>query len=138
MTVIQGDSDVIAFGAGTGGSRSVPVGGAAIKVASESIISKVKSLAAIKLNVDESTLVYKEGILFSEGTNLSISLEDIANENNISFVRCPIIKRKFIMADEVFITSSSGGVTQTTKCGPVSEMLMQAYEKKKVEYGTML
>ena len=82
MTVIQGDSDVIAFGAGTGGSRSVPVGGAAIKVASESIISKVKSLAAIKLNVDESTLVYKEGILFSEGTNLSISLEDIANEND--------------------------------------------------------
>ena len=32
----------------------------------------------------------------------------------------------------------SGGVTQTTKCGPVSEMLMQAYEKKKIEYGTVL
>ena len=27
-------------------------------------------------------MVYKEGILFSEGTNLSISLEDIANEND--------------------------------------------------------
>ncbi len=82
MTVIQGDSDVIAFGAGTGGSRSVPVGGAAIKVASENIINKAKSLAAIKLNVEESVLIYKEGILFAEGTNLSISLEDIANEND--------------------------------------------------------
>ena len=56
MTVIQGDSDVIAFGAGTGGSRSVPVGGAAIKVASQDIISKAKSIAAQKLNIDESTL----------------------------------------------------------------------------------
>ncbi len=82
MTVIQGDSDVIAFGAGTGGSRSVPVGGAAIKVASENIIDKAKSLAAKKLNVNESTILYKEGILLAEGTNLSISLEDLASEND--------------------------------------------------------
>ncbi|MAW58811.1 MAG: carbon monoxide dehydrogenase [Alphaproteobacteria bacterium] len=82
MTVIQGDSDVIAFGAGTGGSRSVPVGGAAIKVASENIINKTKSLAAQKLNIDESTLEYKEGIFLAEGTNLTISLEDLAKDSN--------------------------------------------------------
>ena len=82
MTVIQGDSDVIAFGAGTGGSRSVPVGGAAIKVASQDIISKAKSIAAQKLNIDESTLEYKEGIFLAEGTNLTISLEDLAKESN--------------------------------------------------------
>ena len=82
MTVIQGDSDVIAFGAGTGGSRSVPVGGAAIKVASENIISKAKSLAAQKLNIDESILEYKEGIYLAEGTNLTVSLEDLAKDNN--------------------------------------------------------
>ena len=81
MTVIQGDSDVIAFGAGTGGSRSVPVGGAAIKVASENIIHKTKSLAAQKLNIDESTLEYKEGIFLAEGTNLTISLEDLAKDS---------------------------------------------------------
>ena len=82
MTVIQGDSDVIAFGAGTGGSRSVPVGGAAIKVASQDIISKAKSIAAQKLNIDESTLEYKEGIFLAEGTNLTISLEDLAKESD--------------------------------------------------------
>ena len=82
MKVIQGDSDLIAFGAGTGGSRSVPVGGAAIKVASENIIKKAKSLAAKNLNVAESTLEYKEGIFLSEGTNLTISLEDLAKESD--------------------------------------------------------
>ncbi|MDG2000860.1 MAG: xanthine dehydrogenase family protein molybdopterin-binding subunit [Alphaproteobacteria bacterium] len=82
MTVVQGDTDVIAFGAGTGGSRSVPVGGAAIKVASENIINKTKSLAAQKLNIDESTLEYKEGIFLAEGTNLTISLEDLAKDSN--------------------------------------------------------
>ncbi|MDB3956016.1 xanthine dehydrogenase family protein molybdopterin-binding subunit, partial [Alphaproteobacteria bacterium] len=83
MTVIQGDSDLIAFGAGTGGSRSVPVGGSAIRVASENIIEKTKSLAAIKLNVNKNLLEYKEGMFLAEGTNLTISLEDLAKESDV-------------------------------------------------------
>ena len=83
MTVIQGDSDLIAFGAGTGGSRSVPVGGAAIKVASENIIGQTKIIAAKKLNVDENLIKYKEGLFNVEGTNLTISLEDLAKESDI-------------------------------------------------------
>ena len=82
MTVIQGDSDLIAFGAGTGGSRSVPVGGSAIRVASENIIEETRSMAAIKLNVDESLLEYKEGMFLAEGTNLTVSLEDLAKESD--------------------------------------------------------
>ena len=83
MTVIQGDSDLIAFGAGTGGSRSVPVGGSAIRVASENIIEETKSLAAIKLNVNKDLLEYKDGMFLAEGTNLTISLEDLAKESDV-------------------------------------------------------
>ena len=83
MTVIQGDSDLIAFGSGTGGSRSVPVGGAAIKVASENIIGQTKIIAAKKLNVDENLIEYKEGLFLAEGTNLTVSLEDLAKESDI-------------------------------------------------------
>ena len=83
MTVIQGDSDLIAFGAGTGGSRSVPVGGAAIKVASENIIGQTKIIAAKKLNVDENLIKYKEGLFLVEGTNLTVSLEDLAKESDV-------------------------------------------------------
>ena len=81
MTIIQGDSDLIAFGSGTGGSRSVPVGGSAIRIASQNIIEQTKSLAAKKLNIDENLLEYKEGLFSAEGTNLTISLEDIAKES---------------------------------------------------------
>ena len=65
-------------------------------------------------------------------------VEDIANENNISFVRCPITKGKFINADEVFITSSSGGVTATPRTGPITQKLIEEYAKKKTEYATDL
>ena len=87
--------------------------------------------------------IIKDGVIKTadknvlKGVTMSV-VEDIANENNITFKRMPITQSMFASADEIFITSSSGGVTQTTKCGPVSEMLMQAYEKKKIEYGTVL
>ena len=67
VKIIQGDSDLIAFGAGTGGSRSVPVGGAAIKVASEDILKQTKKIAAKKLNIKEENIEYKEGYLLLKG-----------------------------------------------------------------------
>ena len=82
VKIIQGDSDLIAFGAGTGGSRSVPVGGAAIKVASEDIIKQTKTLAAKKLNVKEENIEYKDGIFTAEGTNLSTTIEELAKESD--------------------------------------------------------
>jgi len=72
-----------------------------------------------------------------KGITMSV-VEDIAKENNISFLRSPITKGKFIMADEVFITSSSGGVTATPRTGPITQKLIEEYEKKKVEYATQL
>lgn len=72
-----------------------------------------------------------------KGVTMSV-VEDIALEQDIIFRRMPITKEVFLSADEVFITSSSGGLTQTTKVGPISEILMKEYEKKKVEYGTLL
>ena len=81
IKIIQGDSDLIAFGSGTGGSRSIPVGGAAIKMASENIINQTKILAAKKLNVEEENIDYKDGIYTSEGTNLSTTIEELAKES---------------------------------------------------------
>jgi branched-chain amino acid aminotransferase len=72
-----------------------------------------------------------------KGITMSV-VEDIAKENNVSFIRCPIRKEKFISADEVFIASSSGGVTATQHSGPVTQMLIEEYEKKKDEYATNL
>jgi branched-chain amino acid aminotransferase len=72
-----------------------------------------------------------------KGITMSV-VEDIANENNITFVRCAITIEDYESADEVFITSSSGGVTATTKTGIITETLIKEYEIKKVKYGTVL
>ena len=82
VRIIQGDSDLIAFGAGTGGSRSIPVGGAAIKMASENIINQTKILAAKKLSIKEEKIEYKDGVFIAEGTNLSTTIEELAKESD--------------------------------------------------------
>ena len=82
VKIIQGDSDIISFGSGTGGSRSVPVGGAAIKIASEDIINQGKNIAANKFGVEVNEISYKESIFSVEGKNLNISIEDLAKESS--------------------------------------------------------
>ena len=89
------------------------------------------------VGIVKNKIIYTADKNVLKGITMSV-VEDIAKENGYTFLRIPVTTQMFEDADEVFITSSSGGVTQTTKCGPVSEMLMQAYEKKQVEYGTVL
>ena len=89
------------------------------------------------VGIVKNKIIYTADKNVLKGITMSV-VEDIAKENGYTFLRIPVTTQMFEDADEVFITSSSGGVTQTTKCGPVSEMLMQAYEKKKVEYGTVV
>ena len=72
-----------------------------------------------------------------KGITMSV-VEDIANENGSTFKRLPISAEFFESADEVFITSSSGGVTATHKTGVVTDFLITQYDKKKIEYATEL
>ena len=65
-------------------------------------------------------------------------VEDIAKECNLEFHRTPISIEQFESADEVFITSSSGGVTPTTKTGSITDLLIDKYELKKEQYATKL
>ena len=88
------------------------------------------------VGIVKNKIIYTADKNVLKGITMSV-VEDIAKENGYTFLRIPVTTQMFEDADEVFITSSSGGVTQTTKCGPVSEVLMQAHEKKKVEYGTV-
>jgi len=72
-----------------------------------------------------------------KGITMSV-VEDIAKEQDINFQRMPITTELFLSADEVFITSSSGGVTPTTITGSVTDLLIDKYEQKKEEYATEL
>lgn len=64
-----------------------------------------------------------------KGITMSV-VEDIAKEQNVSFARTDIPAEDWDNMDEIFLTSSSGGVTPVVS-GPITEMLMEQYELKK-------
>lgn len=78
IRVLQGDTDAIATGSGTGGSRSIPVGGAAVQKASVSLAEKLKQLASEALEAATADLEIANGGVRIAGTDRSISFADIA------------------------------------------------------------
>jgi carbon-monoxide dehydrogenase large subunit len=78
IDLLQGDTAFVSAGNGTGGSRSSQMGGVASARASAQVIAKAKRLAAHALEAAEADIVYKNGVLEVGGTDLRISLRDLA------------------------------------------------------------
>lgn len=78
VDIIHGDSDAVAFGMGTYGSRSLAVGGSAIVKSIEKIIEKGAKIAAHKLECSADDLEYAEGKWTVKGTDKSIGFGDVA------------------------------------------------------------
>lgn len=74
IDVVQGDTGEIGFGSGTGGSRSVPVGGAAISEAAVKIVERGRSLAADALEASADDVAFEDGRFTIPGTDLEVSL----------------------------------------------------------------
>jgi carbon-monoxide dehydrogenase large subunit len=77
---VQGDTDKVAFGEGTGGSRTATLGGSAVHLAAEKIITKGKRIAAQLLAVDSGEIEFADGIFSSARSNRALSLKEIAAE----------------------------------------------------------
>ena len=67
-------------GGGTGGSRSLMSHGGVLHVASGAVIAKGAALVARKAGVDEAAVTFEGGLYRAEGSNLSISLPELARE----------------------------------------------------------
>ncbi|TDB65867.1 xanthine dehydrogenase family protein molybdopterin-binding subunit [Arundinibacter roseus] len=78
VDIIHGDSDAVAFGMGTYGSRSLAVGGSAIVKSIEKVLEKGAKIAAHKLECAEGDLEYAEGKWTVKGTDQSVSFGDVA------------------------------------------------------------
>ncbi|QHQ35616.1 xanthine dehydrogenase family protein molybdopterin-binding subunit [Algicella marina] len=76
---IQGDSDLIEAGGGTGGSRSVTMQGNSINATSDVMIEKFRPLAEEELEVAAADLVFEEGAFRIAGTDRSIGLMELAD-----------------------------------------------------------
>ncbi|MEM7068274.1 MAG: xanthine dehydrogenase family protein molybdopterin-binding subunit [Pseudomonadota bacterium] len=75
----QGDTDELADGMGTGGSRSIPLGGVSVARAAESLSEKIKQIAADELEASAADIRLENGEARIVGTDRIISLAEIAN-----------------------------------------------------------
>lgn len=78
VAVLQGDTDVSAFGMGTGGSRSTIMTGSALTIAARKIIKKGKKLAAHLLEASEADIEFADGNFSVAGTDKLITVHEIA------------------------------------------------------------
>lgn len=78
IRVVQGDSDRLAQGGGTGGSRSVTVQSAATLVTIDQMIAAFTPYLADKLGVEESDVTFDHETFRAPGSNLTPTLIEAA------------------------------------------------------------
>jgi aerobic carbon-monoxide dehydrogenase large subunit len=78
IRLVQGDSDQLVTGGGTGGSRSAMMSGTAIAQASDKVIENGKQLAAHVLEASASDIEFKGGRFVIAGTDRSIEIMALA------------------------------------------------------------
>ncbi|MET0630742.1 MAG: xanthine dehydrogenase family protein molybdopterin-binding subunit, partial [Xanthobacteraceae bacterium] len=75
---IQGDTDQVFLGEGTGGSRSATLGGSAVDAAADKITAKGKKIAAHALKVDAAEVNFADGVFSSPKTNRTLTIKEVA------------------------------------------------------------
>jgi carbon-monoxide dehydrogenase large subunit len=75
---VQGDTNAVAIGRGTYGSRSMQVGGNALKRAADAIVEKARPMAAHLMEAAVGDIEFKDGRFTIAGTDRSIALTDVA------------------------------------------------------------
>tara|TARA_X000000950_G_scaffold189633_1_gene229230 strand:- start:343 stop:2409 length:2067 start_codon:yes stop_codon:yes gene_type:complete len=84
VNIVQGNSIEITKGSGTGGSRSMPVGGNALYLASKKFLENTKKSLSKYLQTNPNNIFYKDGFFNFDNKNFSLSdLTQIFNDEEI-------------------------------------------------------
>ncbi len=78
VTIVQGDTDRIASGWGTLGSRSIPVGGTAIRNAAGQVVAKAREKAAEMLEAATADIELTDGTFRIVGTDRQMTFVEVA------------------------------------------------------------
>jgi carbon-monoxide dehydrogenase large subunit len=78
IRLLQSDSDQLVFGAGTGGSRSMMMSGAAAVQAAAKVIDLGRHLAAEDLEASETDIEFRQGRFVVAGTDRAVGILDLA------------------------------------------------------------
>jgi aerobic carbon-monoxide dehydrogenase large subunit len=84
VRVIQGDTDQIKSGAGTGGSSSIPVGGVSVDRATKKLAEQIKEIAADALEASPSDLEIVGGTVRVAGTDRLVSFAELAAQSAVA------------------------------------------------------
>ncbi len=87
VMVVQGDTDSIPTGFGTGGSSSIPAGGASVSQASKKLAENLKKLAAERLEAGTSDLEIANGQVRIAGTDRTVTFGDLAGSGNADLLK---------------------------------------------------
>jgi aerobic carbon-monoxide dehydrogenase large subunit len=75
---IDGDTDRVAFGMGSNGSRSMVTGGAALTLAAQKVIDKGRRIAAHLLEAADADIEFADGRFAVAGTDRGLTLKQVA------------------------------------------------------------
>ncbi len=78
IRIVQGDTDALPSGGGTGGSRSLTAEGVAILDASEKVIEKGKAYAAQHFETAVADIQFADGVFRVAGTDRAIEILELA------------------------------------------------------------
>jgi aerobic carbon-monoxide dehydrogenase large subunit len=77
IRVVEGDTATLAFGGGTGGSRSATLGGSVVLLATDKIIAKGKRIASHLLEAAEVDIDFVDGAFRVAGTDRSVGMGEV-------------------------------------------------------------
>ena len=78
IETVQGDTDRVRTGGGTGGSRSIPLGAASVSIATRLLAEQIRQLAADRLEASPGDIELAEGSARVVGTDRAVTLADLA------------------------------------------------------------
>ena len=77
IRVVEGDTDILGVGGGTGGSRSATMGGGAVAAASDKIVDKGKAIAAHMLETAAGDIEFAAGVFTVAGTDRAVTIAEV-------------------------------------------------------------
>ena len=89
IRLLQGDSDELITGGGTGGSKSIMASGGAIVEASIEVIKKAKQVASHVFEAPIQDIEFHNGNLLVAGTDKSITLSELSHKLKTELIGVP-------------------------------------------------
>jgi len=83
IDIVEGDTDLVPYGSGTFGSRSIAVGGSALERAAVKIIDKGKLIAAHLLETSVGDIAFADGAFAVAGTDRRVTFAEVARAAHV-------------------------------------------------------